>query len=243
MRDQALAVGIGHRDQYHTVRSGIEVEPFIESGDSQQAMRSELGLAEDDFVLGTIARLAELKGHDDLLDALSPLMHTLPNLKLLWIGDGWWRDRLMKRIERLGLGSQIVLTGLVEPARIPALLKAMNVLIHPSYREGLPRAVPQALLSCVPAIVYDVDGAKEVCIDGEVGKLVEPGNLTALGDAVQWMMDHPSERGQMGKRGRELCQQRFAVGRMIEGLETVYAEVLAQCSDDRNDTARLNSDQ
>ena len=235
MRDQALAVGIGQHDQYATVHSGIEVEPFIESRESPQAMRSELGLTEDDFVLGTIARLAELKGHDDLLDALSPLMHTLPSLKLMWVGDGWWRDRLMKRIRRLGLESQIVLVGLVDPERIPAYLGAMNVLVHPSYREGLPRAVPQALLSCVPAIVYDVDGAKEICIEGEVGKLVAPGDLTALRDAVQWMMDHQTERDEMGKRGRELCEQRFAVGRMIEKLETIYAKVLAQSDDDRAD--------
>ena len=233
MRDQALAARIGHRDQYLTVYSGIEIEPFVQRKHSPQAMRTELGLAEDDFVLGTIARLAELKGHDDLLDALSPMMHTHPNIKLLWVGDGWWRDRLMKRIQRLGLESQVVLTGLVEPQRIPECLGAMNVLVHPSYREGLPRAVPQALLSGVPAIVYDVDGAKEVCIDGEVGRLVPPGDLTALRDAVQWMMDHPKERQEMGQRGRERCEDRFAAARMVKKLETIYAQVLAQRGDDR----------
>jgi len=148
----------------------------------------------------------------------------------------------MKRIQRFGLESQIVLTGLVEPQRIPALLGATNVLVHPSYREGLPRAVPQALLSGIPTIVYDVDGAKEVCIDGTVGKLVPVGDLTALRDAVQWMMDHPTERDEMGKRGRELCEQRFAVGRMIQKLETIYAQVLAQCDDDRVDAARVGGD-
>ncbi len=233
MRDQALAARIGRRDQYVTVYSGIDTEPFVQPKHSQQAMRTELGLAEDDFVLGTIARLAELKGHDDLLDALSPMMHTLPNMKLLWVGDGWWRDRLLKRIQRLGLESQIVLTGLVEPQRIPACLGAMNVLVHPSYREGLPRAVPQALLSGVPTIVYDVDGAKEVCIDGEVGRLVPPGDLAALRDAVQWMMDHPKERQEMGQRGRARCEDRFAATRMVNELETIYAQVLAQRGDDR----------
>lgn len=233
MRDQALAARIGRRDQYVTVYSGIETEPFVQPKHSPQAMRTELGLAEDDFVLGTIARLAELKGHDDLLDALSPMMHTHPNLKLLWVGDGWWRDRLMKRIQRLGLESQIILTGLVEPQRIPEYISAMNVLVHPSYREGLPRAVPQALLSGVPTIVYDVDGAKEVCIDGEVGRLVPPGDLAALRDAVQWMMDHPKERQEMGQRGRERCEYRFAAARMVKKLETIYAQVLAQRGDHR----------
>ncbi len=96
-----------------------------------------------------------------------------------------------------------------------------------------PRAVPQALLSGVPAIVYDVDGAKEVCIDGEVGRLVPPGDLTALRDAVQWMMDHPTERPEMGLRGRERCEDRFRAARMVKELETIYAQVLAQRGDDR----------
>ena len=85
----------------------------------------------------------------------------------------------------------------------------------------------------MPTIVYDVDGAKEVCIDGEVGRLVPPGDLTALRDAVQWMMDHPKERQEMGQRGRERCEDRFGAAQMVEKLETIYAQVLAQRSDHR----------
>jgi glycosyltransferase involved in cell wall biosynthesis len=103
---------------------------------------------------------------------------------------------------------------------------AMDALAHPSYREGLPRAVPQALLSEVAPIVYDVDGAREGCDDGNVGHLVAPGDLAALRDAVQWMMDHPQERLDMGRRGRELCRHRFDARAMVEELESVYASVL-----------------
>ncbi|MHC4220361.1 MAG: glycosyltransferase [Planctomycetota bacterium] len=161
MREQALAAGIGRREQYVTVYSGMETEPFLDPGWLRPNVREQLGLAEDDFVLGTVSRLAELKGHDDLLEALGPLMGERPNLKLLWVGDGWWRDRLLKRVADMGLESQVVHTGLVPPDEIPKLMLAMDALAHPSYREGLPRAVPQALLSEVAAIAYDVDGARE----------------------------------------------------------------------------------
>ena len=126
----------------------------------------------------------------------------------------------------MGLGSRVVHTGLVGPDEIPKLMLAMDVLVHPSYREGLPRAVPQALLSEVAPIVYDVDGAREGCGDGEVGRLVPSGDLAALRDAVQWMMDHPQERLDMGRRGRELCRHRFDARAMVEELESVYASVL-----------------
>ncbi|MHC4083531.1 MAG: glycosyltransferase family 4 protein [Planctomycetota bacterium] len=232
MREQALAAGIGRREQYVTVYSGMETEPFLDPAWLRPNVRKELGFAEDDFVLGTVSRLAELKGHDDLLDALKPLMQERPELKLLWVGDGWWRDRLLKRVADMGLDSRVVHTGLVPPDEIPKLLLAMDALAHPSYREGLPRAVPQALLSEVAPIVYDVDGAREVCVDGEVGSLVAAGDLAALHDAVQWMMDHPQERLDMGRRGRELCEHRFAAETMVEELESVYASVLDPGRDD-----------
>lgn len=227
MRDQALAAGVGRPDQYVTIYSGIETELFEDAHPPRRDTRRRLGFDDDDFVLGTVSRLAKLKGHDDLLDALAPLMQRRPDLKLLWVGDGWWRDRLLARVSSMGLEGRVVHTGLVPPGDIPGLLAAMDGLAHPSYREGLPRAVPQALLSGVPVIVYDVDGAREVCTDGEVGRLVAPGDLTALRESVQWMMDNPKERRAMGRRGRDACRRRFDARTMVEQLEAVYASVLA----------------
>ncbi len=227
MRDQALAAGIGRPEQYVTVHSGIEVERFTDPAVSRAEIRAELGLAETDFVVGTIARLAELKGHDDMLDAFGPLMQSEPRLKLLWNGDGWWRDRLLARVTAMGLDGRVLTTGLVPSEEIPKYLQAMDVVCHPSYREGLPRAVVQALLSSIAVIVYDVDGAGEVCIDGETGRLVPAGDRAALGEAARWMLDHPHERRRMGDRGRERCEHRFAARTMVTRLGAIYEDVLA----------------
>lgn len=226
MRDQALAAGVGRPQQYVTVYSGMDTAAFLEPGVTREQARADLGLLGGDFVLGTVSRLAELKGHDDLLDALAPVMRERGDLKLLWVGDGWWRDRLLRRVETLGFSDRVVHTGLVPPQRIPRLLQAMDALAHPSYREGLPRSVPQALLSGVPVVVYDVDGAAEACTDGETGRLVPAGDLAALREAVAWMMDNPGPRRQMGERGREACRHRFDARTMVEALESVYASVL-----------------
>ncbi len=98
MREQALAAGVGRPEQYRIVYSGMEVDQLVNPAWSRAQARAELGYADDDFVLATISRLAELKGHDDLLDALGPLLRERPNLKLLWVGDGWWHDRLLDRV-------------------------------------------------------------------------------------------------------------------------------------------------
>jgi len=222
MARQSLAEKIGRPGQYVTVYSGMEVDQFLDSGVGRDEVRSELGFEEDDFIVGTVARLAELKGHDDLLEALVEPMREDSRWKLLWVGDGWWRDRLLGRARELGIEDRIINTGLIPPDEVPRFLRAMDVLVHPSYREGLPRTVPQALLSTVPVVVYDVDGGPEICVDGETGRLVPVGDLDRLREVVEWMAEHPVERAAMAERGREMCRERFRVGAMVDGLEGVY---------------------
>ncbi|MFM9995488.1 MAG: glycosyltransferase [Phycisphaerales bacterium] len=262
MTSRFLARGIGRPDQYVTVRSGMETEPYLNAapGESRDEMRARLGLAPGDFVVGTVARLAQHKGHDDLLDTLAADLKANPHWKLLWVGDGWWRDRLVARACATGLNvaelheqvsrwggeqvtpmpgtapspphlltsspAQLLLTGLVPPQRIPGLIRAMDVLAHPSYREGLPRTVPQALLTGVCPVAYDVDGTGEVCRDGETGRLVRPGDRAGLREAIRWLHDHPAERAAMAARGRAECRERFSASAMVDALELVYARAL-----------------
>ncbi|KAA0217296.1 MAG: glycosyltransferase family 1 protein [Leptolyngbya sp. PLA3] len=228
MRTQFLDRGIGRPEQYVTVRSGMEIEPYVfpQAGEGREQVRARLGLREDDFVIGTVARLAQHKGHDDILDALAQTMRSRPQFKLLWVGDGWWADRLRRRIEALGLRDRVVLTGLVAPERIPGLVRAMDVLCHPSYREGLPRTVPQALLCGVCPVAYDVDGTGEICREMETGRLVAPGDVSGLGEALQWLADHPEERHALASRGRAECIEQFDARRMVSQLEEVYRHAL-----------------
>jgi glycosyltransferase involved in cell wall biosynthesis len=243
MTNQFLARGIGRPEQYVTVRSGMEIEPFLtpRSGETRGDMRKQLGLSPEDFVIGTVARLTQHKGHDDLLDALANDFKSAnnPRMKLLWIGDGWWRERLIQKAHSLGLTvaeldkseirnlkSEIIFTGLVPPDRIPGLIRAMDILAHPSYREGLPRTVPQALLSNVCPVAYDVDGTGEICRDMQTGRLVPLADRAKLRDAILWLRDHPRERGEMASRGRDECRVAFSAETMVNQLEQVYARAL-----------------
>ncbi len=226
MHEQFVAAKIGRPEQYTVVYSGMDVDPFLNPQHERDRVRQELGLSSGDFVVGTIARLAELKGHDDLLDALRPVFVARPNLKLLWVGDGWWRKRLTARLESMNLRDRVVMTGLVSPEEIPGFLQAMDVLAHPSYREGLPRTVTQALLSAKAVIAYDVDGTREVCRHNQTGKLLKPADIEALREAVLWMMDHAEERRAMGERGRAICREQFSAARMVDALERVYGGIL-----------------
>jgi glycosyltransferase involved in cell wall biosynthesis len=148
--------------------------------------------------------------------------------KLLWVGDGWWAERLGCRIESLGLTPQVVRTGLVAPERVPGLIRAMDILCHPSYREGLPRTVPQALLCGVCPVAYDVDGTGEACRDEQTGRLVPPGDVAGLRDAVVSLAQDPALRLRLAERGRSECIEAFDARVMVAQLEEVYARAVAK---------------
>src|SRR4051812_21704186 len=98
MRDQSLARRIGKPEQYVTVYSGMETEPFLRPPVPREQVREQLGLKPDDIAVGTIARLFYLKGHDDLLDIAPRLCAEFPQLKFLWVGDGLLREQFEQRI-------------------------------------------------------------------------------------------------------------------------------------------------
>ena len=139
MREQSLAAEIGTPEQYVTVYSGMETAPFLNPPVPRDEVRRQLGLKPDDVAVGTIARLFHLKGHEDLLDIAPGLCGEFPNLQVS-VG----RRRIApRRVRAAHRGDEIqdrfILTGLVPPARIPELVNAMDILVHPSRREGLAR--------------------------------------------------------------------------------------------------------
>ena len=226
MTVQALVQGMGRPEQFVTIRSAMETADFIAPATKREELRARFGWDESVVVLGTVARLAELKGHDDMIDAFGELLKksqtTAPKVALLWVGDGWWRERLVTRVKALGIADQVAMTGLVDPSEIPAWISAMDVVVHPSYREGLPRAVVQGMLEQKPVIAYDVDGAPEVCQNERTGLLVKAGDSRALRAAAQWMIDHPNERRVMGERGREVVRVEFDWRTMNTHLLDLY---------------------
>jgi glycosyltransferase involved in cell wall biosynthesis len=222
MRDQSLAAGIGTPEQYVTVYSGMETEPFVHPAVPREVTRAKLGLTDEHIVVGTIARLFDLKGHDDLLDEAQELCAAFPNLRFLWVGDGLLRPEFERRMEQMGLRDRFILTGMVPPAEVPIYTAAMDVLAHPSRREGLARALPQAGLAGVPAVTYDIDGAKEGVIDGKTGFVLPPFDKRKLAASLGILLRDPALRREMGTAGREFALGRFDAKVMVDALERVY---------------------
>jgi glycosyltransferase involved in cell wall biosynthesis len=225
MTEQALAAGVGRPGLFRTIYSGMDVDAFLNPRRTREDVRRELGLAESDVAFGTVARLFERKGHDDILAAAPAVLRADPRVRFVFIGDGILRDRLIAETERLGLRHAFRFVGLVAPDRIPELLAAVDAVVHPSLREGLARVLPQALLVGRPVISYDVDGAREVVLP-ETGILLPPRDVPGLTAAVLRLATDPTLRAAMGAEGRRRFAEQFRHETMTRQIRSLYEDVL-----------------
>lgn len=227
MTRQALAQGVGRPGQYVTIYSGMEVEPFLAVRGRQADCRRELGLPTEGAVLSKVARLAPLKGHEDVLRALPAVVARVPDLTVVFAGDGALRAYLEGLATELGLSPRVRFLGLVPPGRIPTIVGASDAVVHASYREGLARVLPQALLAAVPVVSYDVDGAAEALQTGEGGVLVPPGDIPALTAALGDVLGEP-ERWQASARARgDFITDRFRAETMVAQILALYRRLLS----------------
>jgi glycosyltransferase involved in cell wall biosynthesis len=122
------------------------------------------------------------------------------------------------------LAGRVRFAGLVRPDEVPAHLALMNVLVHLSRREGLARVLPQALAAGRPVVAYDCDGAAEVCLEGETGHLIPPGDQALLVERLATLARDPAHAAALAARGREFVRERFPTERMVDDLDRLYRE-------------------
>jgi len=223
MTAQALAAGVGRAEQYTTVYSGMEVAPYVDRPGEADEFRRSLSLPAGAVLVTQVSRLAELKGHNYLVAAAAEAAD-LP-VHFCLVGDGKLREEIACDIARRGLTDRFHLMGLVAPSRIPAIMHASDVIIHCSLREGLARALPQAMLAGKCVISFDVDGAPEVVTD-DTGILVPPKDAAGLAEAVRHLATDGPRRDRLGAAGRALCRRRFDHDHMVDEIEAVYSRIV-----------------
>jgi len=227
MTDLMVSAGVAPRDKFTTIYSGMETGPFLAANEHRAEARRRLGYADQHVVIGKIARLFRLKGHGDVIEASRRVVESNPQVRFLFVGDGVLRKRLEKQIDAAGLGDYFQLVGLVRPERIPELISAMDVVVHTSLREGLARALPQALLSGKPVVSYDVDGAGEVVLPGRTGTLVPPRDVAALAEALTVLAGDAELRLRLGRTGPERFADAFHHEKTTQQVRKLYERVLS----------------
>ncbi len=222
MTDLLAGAGVAPREKFVTVSSGMNVEPFLRADAHRETVRRELGFSDQHVVVGKVARLFHLKGHEFLIKAARSVVARCPHVRFLLVGDGLLRDALLQQIAAAGLQEYFHFTGLVPPERIAPLMSAMDLLVHVSLREGLARTLPQALIAGKPVVSYDVDGAREVVIPGQTGFLVPPCEVDQLTEAIVTLAGDADLRKRLGSRGRERFTEQFRHQTMTRRLREIY---------------------
>ncbi len=227
MTDLMVAAGVAPREKFMTIHSGVEVEPLLCAAEHRDRVRRKLGYDRRHVVIGKIARLFRLKGHQYVIRAARQVVDAEPNSRFLLVGDGVLRGRLCRQIAKAGLEDHFQLTGLVPPQEIPEFIAAMDIVVHASLREGLARVLPQALIVGRPVVSYDIDGAREVVVPQETGFLLPPRSVDELAEALVDLVRDPPLRERLAAEGRRRLAEPFRHQRTTAELRALYEELLA----------------
>lgn len=226
MVDQCVAAKVAPRERYMVVYSGMDTARFANAR-RDLGLRKKLGIPEDARVIVTVARLFPLKGYEFVLPAAERIIRRFPDTHLLVVGDGPMYDELNAAIAAKNLSGNFHFAGLVPPDEVCDYLAQGELLWHLSLREGLPRAVVQALAAGIPAVGFALDGTPEVVLDGETGFTVPAESVDGVVAATEKLWSDPELRRRMGENGRKLVLERFDGRRMADILLAEYRRLAA----------------
>ena len=205
-------------DKITVIHYGVDLNKYyIGNG---FAVREKLGIGEKDEVIGVVSRLHHQKGHAVLIEASSDIIKRYPRTKFLIIGDGDYRSALENMVARKKLNKNYIFLGSRDD--IPELLQAIDIFTLPSYSEGLPNVVLEAMASQKPIVATSVGGIKEAVVNRVTGLLVPPKDSDSLGNALCELLGNPAEALEFGKKSRKRAEEIFSLGKQIESFENLF---------------------
>jgi glycosyltransferase involved in cell wall biosynthesis len=211
------------RERIRVIYNGVsDEEPFAKSRISKK-------LPGDRPIVGCVGRLCEKKGQKDLVLAFCKVLHDYPFADLWLIGNdqqtqGEYEFELRCLVESLGISDRMVFWGHQDGAK--ELMEQMDILVLPSYDEGFPLVLLEAMSIGLPVIASRVAGIPEMIVDGETGILIPPGNIEIIGDEIKRLMSNPSLRKSLGEKGRKRVLKEFSKEQMLGQIRELYASTI-----------------
>lgn len=231
----ALELGIARPSQIETIHNGVDVErfdPALFPTQSRSEMRTRLQIPPGSVVVGFVGRLVREKGIVELVQAVAQLAKRFPQLQLLLVGDVLASDYdagknvALAEAEHLGIRNRLVLTGMVEDTR--PYLAAMDVFCLPSYREGMPVSLLEAMAMARPCVATNIRGCREEIVHGQSGLLVPPRDVSSLVQAIERLVENPTFAEQLGREARRRVLEQFNERKVLAHQLALYRQLLAQ---------------
>lgn len=215
-----LARWLGKKSQ--VVYNSVPTPDFSQA--ARQARAAAAPKAQGKFIVGTVGRMTDQKGHADLLNAVPEILQRLPQVAFWWIGDGPLRGILEEKAVQLGVQEKVHFLGL--RSDVPALLDQMDLFVLPSNYEGLPTVVLESIAHGVPVTGTDIPGTREIIQDGQNGWLVPARDSLALATAILDAACRPEERARRAEAALETLKA-FTIERAAEQYLSLYEGLFA----------------
>jgi glycosyltransferase involved in cell wall biosynthesis len=207
-RSQVMThVGEGEWSKLEVVRSGLDVAAFGARRNGNGAVADEAGGRP--LRLLCVGRLVSLKGQAILLEATAELLACGLDVRLTVVGDGPKREELVSRCGELGLSGRVEWTGAVGQDEIPSRYAEADIFCLPSFAEGVPTVLMEAMLTETPVVSTRIAGVSELVEDGTSGVLVPPGRVDLLVAAIERLAADPALRERLGAAGRGKVEAEF----------------------------------
>jgi len=214
-----LAEGIGQREQFRVVFSGIDTAPYDDAIARRQETRAALGIADDALLIGGVGRLAPVKGFGHFAAMAHALRRTDARLQFIHAGEG--EEAAAVRQEARG---SVQFLGPRDD--IPDVMAALDILVVPSLNEGMGRVILEAGAAALPVVATRVGGIPDIVDDGETGLLVAPRSVDELVSAVRSLVHSPERRRLLGATARAKVVPHYSLSTMVQRIETIYEELL-----------------
>jgi glycosyltransferase involved in cell wall biosynthesis len=227
VRDELVAFGVAPAAKFRVIRLGIELDARA-TGDeaARRETRRIMGVRGDPLMVGWIGRMTAVKRTDVVLKSFRRLRDAGVDAVLCMVGDGPDRRSVEDLARELGIMRDCLFPGYQED--VGRFFAAFDVFVLPSGNEGTPVTAIEALASGCPVVATRVGGVPDVVSDGEDGFLVEPGAVEELADRLAQLAGDPALRMEMGRAGRKRMQTRYSVDRLIDDVDRLYRDLLAQ---------------
>lgn len=216
-------------DRVVVIPNGIDPSSF--AADLPRAdTRGVFGLPGDKFLFGMAARFKKAKDHLGLVRAFAMVRREMGNARLVLAGDGPLKNEILKAVTDLELREAVIFLGKIPPQDIPLLLHGIDVFVHPSWREGMPAAILEAMASGLPVIATDAEGVTDIFAgDLDFGRMVARGKTEALARAMLELYRKPPEALRaMGQTAKLRVAQSFTHAQMVQETVALYNRHLAR---------------
>ena len=221
-KKKIIELKISEQSKITNIYSGIDLKLFRKKIDF--SLKDELKISDDFVLIGSVGRLSAQKDPLTLVNAFELVLKEIPNVKLVFVGDGELKHEVLKKINELRLQKSIYLIGnKMDPWNV---YPSLDLFVMSSIYEGLGRSITEALCGEVPVVCTNVEGVPELVQNNITGYLVKPKDCNDLAKGILKSLDDMDHSKNMAKAGSKFVNENFDVKNMVKKIDNLYCSLL-----------------